>query len=451
MDNRLKQKNSFDVSVVTVIGANGTMGRNVSAIFASFGNAKVYMISRSIEKSEKAKEKAYQTVRAESVKDNMYPKTFEDLEQCIAESDLVFESCAENWEIKADVTKLIADAAYKNIDKNINTVFCTGSSGQSITTLAEFFPESLRCNYFGFHMFNPPYVMTLAEMIPTKYTNRKLFEDVLLYAKARLFRTVVEVKDSPAFLGNRIGFQFINEVLQKAEELKDSGGIDYVDAIIGSFTGRNMSPLQTSNFVGLDVHKEIVSNLFENTDDFARDTFVLPAFAEELIKNGQLGLKTGSGLYQTYVHDNGTKIRQVYDIDKKSYRNVIKYSFPFVEQIVSSLREGNYDDAFHVLKTNQSFECRFALYFVLKYIIYSLKATEMVGYDVHSADDVMAAGFNWCPPLAMIEALGGVDEVKRLSSDIFIDSTIDKSELDHLLLTVEPSKYDYRKYIKAKH
>lgn len=59
---------------------------------------------------------------------------------------------------------------------------------------------------------------------------------------------MVEVKDSPAFLGNRIGFQFINEALRYAERLKDNSGIDYIDAILGSFTGRSMAPLTTSDF-----------------------------------------------------------------------------------------------------------------------------------------------------------------------------------------------------------
>jgi 3-hydroxyacyl-CoA dehydrogenase len=380
----------------------------------------------------------------------MYPATYDYLEKCIAESQLVFESSAENWDIKSSVTKMIAEAAKRRLDSNKSTVFCTGSSGQSITKLSESFPEALRKNYMGFHMFNPPYVMTLAEMTPTAYTDRKLFDSTCSYARDILHRTVVEVKDSPAFLGNRIGFQFINEAMQKAEEFKDNGGIDYIDAILGPFTGRNMPPLQTSNFVGLDVHKEIADNLLQNTDDFAHGTFRLPAFAEELIKDGRLGRKTGEGLYKTYIHESGAKIRQVYDINTKAYRNVIHYTFPFVEQMVEDLREGDYEDAFHILKTNKSPECRLACYMLLKYITYSLRATELVGYDIHSADDVMATGFNWCPPLSMIEAFGGVDEVKRLVLERFSSDELKDINLDHLLLRVEPSRYDYRKFVRAK-
>ena len=100
------------------------------------------------------------------------------------------------------------------------------------------------------------------------------------YLSNKLIRTVVEVKDSPAFLGNRIGFQFINEALRYAERFKDNGGIDYIDAILGSFTGRSMAPLTTSNFVGLDVHKAIVDNIYEDTHDHAHETFVLPEFVQ---------------------------------------------------------------------------------------------------------------------------------------------------------------------------
>lgn len=439
-----------EIKTVTVVGANGTMGRNVSAIFASFGHAKVYMVSRDLRKSEVARNIAYASVRAESVKNNLFPADYSMLESCVAESDLVFESSAENWDVKAKVTNLISDAAANHIDQCRNTIFCTGTSGLSITGLSKLYPEELRGNYMGMHMFNPPYTMTLCEMTPTEYSNRSLFEAAKEYCRTVLFRTVVEVKDSPAFLGNRIGFQFINEALQYAEKYKYNGGIDYIDAILGPFTGRNMAPLVTSNFVGLDVHKAIVDNLCENTDDFAHDTFVLPSFAQRLIADGNLGRKSGSGLYKTVLHDNGAKIHQVYDVETGIYRSVMKYTFPFVEQMLANLKEGSYEAAFHVLSTNRSQEAEMCLYFLLKFVLYSLRATELVGYDIHSADDVMAAGFNWCPPLAMIQALGGVDEFEGLCRERIAGNILEQVNMKHLLQRVEHSKYDYRKFIKAK-
>ena len=273
----------MNVKTVTVVGANGTMGKNISAIFASFGNAKVFMVSRDIKKSKSAIEKTCQSVRAESIKRNLLPVDYSKLEQCVVESDIVFESVAENKDIKVATTTKIADIASKHMEQCLNTVFCTGTSGLSITHMAELYPEELRSNYMGMHFFNPPYTMTLCEMTPTKYSNRALFESVMQYCRDVLYRTVVEVKDSPAFLGNRIGFQFINEAMQYAEKYKSNGGIDYIDAILGRFTGRNMAPLTTANFVGLDVHKAIVDNIYENTIDFAHDEFILPDFVQNLL------------------------------------------------------------------------------------------------------------------------------------------------------------------------
>lgn len=445
----------LSVRTVTVIGANGTMGRNISAIFASFGQTNVYMVCRTLDKAQAAKEKAVSSVRAESIKAKMIPADYSMLEQCIENSDIVFESSAESWEIKSEITKKIAQAAEKHIETCKNTVFCTGSSGLSVSGLAEIFPEALKGNYMGVHFFNPPYAMPLCEMIPTKYSDRNFFESVKNYCQNKLYRVVVEVKDHPAFLGNRIGFQFINEALQYAERYKDSGGIDYIDAILGPFTGRSMAPLVTSNYVGLDVHKAIVDNLYANTNDYAHETFSLPSYVEELIAEGNLGRKSGAGLYKTVIHDSGAKIHQVYDIATGVYRNVIHYTFPFVEAMIDSLRVGDYSNAFQLLKENHSQEADICMHFLISYILYSVSTAEYLCDSVHAADDVMASGFNWCPPLALARALMAsstepLKEFENLCLERFDSSYLNLEEIHHLISIIEPSKYDYRKYLKAK-
>lgn len=265
------------INTVTVVGANGTMGTNVSAIFASFGNAKVYMVSRDIEKSKAAAIKAGKTVKADSIIKNLVPADYAMLETCVKDSDLVFESTAENLGIKKKVTTQIAQ--YLKDD----AIACTGSSGLSIKALAECFPEAKRPHYFGVHMFNPPYQLTLCELTASPYSDTTVYGDLKNYLSNVLHRTVVESKDLPAFLGNRIGFYFMNEALQYAEEYADNGGIDYIDALLGPFTGRTMAPITTADFVGLDVHKAIVDNIYENTADYVHEKFVLPAYVQQLI------------------------------------------------------------------------------------------------------------------------------------------------------------------------
>lgn len=438
----------MEIKTVTILGANGTMGRNIAAIFASFGGADVYLVSRTMEKSIQAKERAYTSVRAESVKEKMIPADYTALEECICKSDLIFEACAEEWDIKVELHKKIAEVLAEKC--SVPKIICTGTSGLSITGLAEIYSEEHRKYFIGMHFFNPPYNMTLCELTPTKYTDRAIFTEIFHYGKTVLFRTMVEVKDSPAFLGNRIGFQFINDALQMAEKFKDSGGIDYIDAILGPFTGRAMPPLVTADFVGLDVHKAIVDNLYSNTADWAHDTFLLPKFADNLISEGKLGRKSGGGLYKTVLHDSGVKIRQVYDIEHKYYREIMPYRFPFVEEMVQSLRIGDYDHAFRTLEENHSQEAVICCELLLKYVLYSLTAAREVGYDIHSADDVMAAGFNWCPPLAMVDAFGGAEKIIKLCSERMDGTILKEIDLFALRDLIEPSKYDYRRFIKAK-
>ena len=248
------------INTVTVLGANGTMGRNVSAIFASFGQAKVYMICRSLEKAEAAVEMAANSVKAESIKSRLIAKTYDDLEECIKESDLVFESVSENVDIKKDIYNQIIPFLKDDV------IISTGTSGISIKDLSSIFEEKAT-RFFGIHFFNPPYNLTLCELISHDACQKELSSEISEYLKNSLRRTVVEVKDSPSFLGNRIGFYVINAAMQLAEEYKEEGGIDYIDAILGSYTGRNMAPLTTADFVGLDVTKSIIDYINENTQD----------------------------------------------------------------------------------------------------------------------------------------------------------------------------------------
>ena len=418
------------------------MGANVAGIFASFGDAKVYCVGRDIEKVKKTIPRIVNSVKAEAIAKNLVPADFSMLDSCVADSDLVFESSSEKIEVK----KSIAEQVGRSLRPH--AVSCTGTSGLSITEIASCYPEALKGHFFGVHMFNPPYSMSLCELTPTAFSDKAMQAELREYLEKKLYRTVVEVKDSPAFLGNRIGFQFINEALQYAEKFKDNGGIDYIDAILGSFTGRAMAPLTTSDFVGLDVHKAIVDNIYENTDDYAHDSFILPEFVQKLIAEGKLGRKRGGGLYQLVRYDNGLKRQTVLDINTGLYRDVIPYVFPFADNMKKSIAEGDYRKAFEQLVTNSSLEAEICRYFLLNYIVYSLYATKEVGYTIEAADDVMATGFNWCPPLAMYQALADVADVPALIRENLPDAC-KKLNMDELLAEVKPSRYDYRPYFKS--
>ena len=311
-------------------------------------------------------------MRAESIKEKMFPRDYSQLAECIGESELIFEACAEDWKVKENIHKQISGYLSRN------QIVCSGTSGLSITALSEIYNEDQRLGFVGMHFFNPPYHMTLCELIPTPHTDMEIFKSLCTYAKNVLHRTVVEVKDMPAFLGNRIGFHFINEAMQTAETHRCDGGIDYIDEILGPFTGREMPPMITADFVGLDVHKAIVEHLYRNTCDYAHDTFLLPQFVNALIEEGHLGRKSDGGLYRNHTRGDGEKTRQVYDIEKGNYREIRRYEFPFAKEMVGAIRAGDYGYAFTSMISHRSKEARICCELLLKYILYGMKVVEII-------------------------------------------------------------------------
>ena len=435
----------MQITTVTVIGANGTMGTNVSAIFASFGNCKVYMVSRSKEKSEQAKKRAILSVKSEGISKNLIPCEYLELESCVKDSDLVFESVAESIEVKREINKRVGSSMREQ------TLFFTGTSGLSINELAKELPEKSKKNYAGAHFFNPPYNLILCEFIPSEYMETSTVDFMCEYIEKTLRRCVVKLRDKPAFLGNRIGFQFINEAIQYAEKYKEQGGIDYIDALLGGFTGRSMPPILTADFVGLDVHKAIVDNLYFSTEDYAHKTFALPSFVETLIEQGKLGRKSREGLFKTVVNDKGEKEHLVYDIQKNTYRPIKRYTFSFIEEMITLLKSGNYKQAVETLQQETTNEGILCAEFLAKYVVYALSVVKEVAYDIFAADDVMAMGFGWLPPLAMIEAWGGEVQFYEFCEKVLDTEFKSKIELKLLIKDLPKSKYDYRRYFKAKY
>ncbi|RGU93403.1 3-hydroxyacyl-CoA dehydrogenase family protein [Clostridium sp. AF15-17LB] len=435
----------MNIKTVTVLGANGTMGKNVSAIFASFGDADVYMVCRSKEDAEKAAEQAPGTVRAETIKERLIPATYEELSSILPKSDLVFESAAEDMEVKKRINQMVAPHL------NGHTIFCTGTSGLSVNELADVLPQDTSRRYFGMHFYNPPYSMPLCEIIPNRNTDISCQREVEKYLKDKLFRTVVEVKDRAAFLGNRIGFFFINEAFQYAERYKEQGGIDYIDEILGGFTGRNMPPVLTSDFVGLDVHNAIIKNVYENSEDCSKESFSTPDFLKELLSEKRYGRKAGEGAYKTLRNTDGTKEVLVYDIKSGQYREKRKYGLKFRDEVIRYLRNGDYRTAWDIIITDNSIEAGIARDFLVRYVIYSLAVSKEIAPSPHAADHVMAMGFNWVPPMAVIDAFGGKEQLLEIVKTADLNNlSLKLSDIETLIMGIPKSEYDYRKFLKAK-
>ena len=408
------------------------MGRLCAGIISSFGDAKVYLFARDMDKAEMAIEQAVMSVRSETIRKNLIPCTYDhDFGRTVSQSDWVLETLVENYNLKEKMTRNIA-AAIKP-----GTFVSTISSGFSITKLSKIFTKDLRKYYFGTHFFNPPYKMTLCEIIYHPESNLQLVKNFGNYLEKSLLRQVVYIKDSPAFVANRIAFQLMNEAAQFAEKYQEKGGIALIDLVMGKFTGRSLALMETLDFVGLDIYKAIVDNIYSNTTDSAHKTFKLPPYMNSLIKNHSLGLKSGAGLYKTVKASDGSKSRFVYNIKTKKYEPQPVINLPFITKVQENIYYGRYQEAMDIIKNSREWGSQLTRYFIARYISYSLS---LVGDIVDSSiniDKIMAYGFNWIPPTALVDLLGGKTEAIK-----FIKNA--KLPVPSMLFNAEPNEVFYK-------
>ncbi len=388
---------------VVVLGANGAMGSGSGAVFAAAGIPTVFL-ARTLEKAEAGRARAEQLTKGKVSKDLIQCGTYaEDLGRALADADLIFEAVAENKDAKREVFALI-DKLRKD-----DSIVATVSSGLSIAGMCAGFSDSLRKNFLGIHMFNPPTIIVGCELIPHAGTDPGVVAVVREFLTNVAGREVVETADTPAFAGNRLGFKVLNEVAQLAEE----HGVAFMDQLVGPHTGRALPPLATIDLVGWDVHKAIVDNLYASTHDTAHDQFKLPAYMQQGIDRGHLGRKTRDkgGFFR--VEGKGADAKHfVLDPKTGGYRPMAEISPPvpaFVEKMKTAIKNGNgngYRHAMEVLCTAEGKEAEILRKVMLGYISYGLGLVGNVVERPRDIDRIMGFGFNWAPPSVLVDAIG---------------------------------------------
>lgn len=429
------------IKSLSIIGANGTMGKNIAELFATLcKDITIYLICRDYRSSILVKDYISNLICSLNNNVKLIPKAISDIGSAISNSELVFECVPEDLITKNRVLGMINEYLTKE------TIIASGTSSLSINEMCMSIDIKFRENFIGIHLFNPPNKMKLCELIPSNLTNQKLVDNLVDYLESILLRKVVIVKDQPGFLANRIGFQILNEALQFSNHFKEYGGIDYIDQILGKHTGRIMSPCVTIDYIGLDIHKLIVDNIFNNSNDFYNMYFKTPDFLDKLVSNNCLGRKTNIGLYKVSKKIDGYKEIYVYDIVNNKYRLKRDYKMPFIDKIHYNYSLEIYSTTLNELLSDTSQEAQICSYFLIKYCIYSIYIAKSSLKNVEEVDDVMKYGFNWIPPLALLEAYGGIDVMKIILTKKFPD-IIHQSEIDNLLSDLPRSKYSYKDYL----
>src|SRR3984893_9321839 len=130
---------------------------------------------------------------------------FEDDLKLCAEADWIIEVVAENLEIKRALLSRVAGI------RKPGTIVTTNTSGLPVRRIAEGLPEEWQQHWAVTHFFNPPRYLKLVEIIPGTSTRPEVIDTLAEFCDHRLGKGVVVAKDTPNFIGNRIGtFSMLN-------------------------------------------------------------------------------------------------------------------------------------------------------------------------------------------------------------------------------------------------
>jgi 3-hydroxyacyl-CoA dehydrogenase len=238
--------------------------------------------------------------------------------------DLVIEAIAERMDWKRDLYAKIAPHLAPG------AVIASNTSGLSISALSDAIPAQLHARFCGVHFFNPPRYMHLAELIPTAKTDRAVLDGLEAFLTTTLGKGVVIAKDTPNFIGNRIG---VFSMLATMHHTQGYGlGFDVVDALTGPAIGRPRSATyRTADVVGLDTMAHVIKTMADTlADDPWHRYFQAPPALKALIGKGALGQKTKAGFFRK----QGDQILVV-DVAKQDYRPADGKASAGVEEILA--------------------------------------------------------------------------------------------------------------------
>ena len=423
------------IEKIAVIGS-GIMGSGIACHFANIGVEVLLLdiVPRELTDAEKAKGLSLESksVRNRIVNDSLskaiksnpaplYHKKFADrittgnLEDDIAkvkEVDWIIEVVVERLDIKQKV--------FENLEKHRTpgTLITSNTSGIPIHFMSEGRSEDFQKHFCGTHFFNPPRYLKLFEIIPGPKTDPEILSFLNHYGEKFLGKTTVIAKDTPAFIGNRIGIFGIQSLFH---QVKETGlTIEEVDKLTGPVIGRPKSAtFRTVDVVGLDTLVHVANGIYDNCPkDESHDLFQLPDFIQKMMENKWLGSKTGQGFYKKVKKEDGSSEILSLDLDSLEYRPQKKASFATLELTKSV---DKVIDRFPILvngkdKAGEFYRKNFGAMFA--YVTHRIPE---ITDELYKIDDAMKAGFGWQHgPFEIWDAIGfekGLELIKSLDKE----------------------------------
>ncbi|HKJ49282.1 MAG TPA: 3-hydroxyacyl-CoA dehydrogenase NAD-binding domain-containing protein [Christiangramia sp.] len=419
------------INKVAVVGS-GIMGSGIACHFANIGVEVLLLDIVPRELNEKEKKKGLsledKVVRNrivnESLQDSVkskpspiYHKDFvnrietgnlEDDISKVSEVDWIIEVVVERLDIKKQV--------FENLEKHRKpgTLITSNTSGIPINFMTEGRSDDFKKHFCGTHFFNPPRYLRLFEIIPGKETSKDVLDFLEMYGEKFLGKKAVLAKDTPAFIGNRIG---IFSIMSLFHMVKDMGmTIEEVDKLTGPVIGRQKSAtFRTVDVVGLDTLVHVANGLHENVpNDEQHDLFALPDFINTMMENKWLGSKTGQGFYKKIKKEDGSSEIKSLDLDSMEYRDRKSASFATLEMTKTI---DNVVDRFEVLVKGKDKAGEFYRKTFSSLFAYVSNRIPEISDELYKIDDAMKAGFGWeHGPFQIWDAIGvqkGIDMMKE--------------------------------------
>ncbi|MCK5442859.1 MAG: 3-hydroxyacyl-CoA dehydrogenase [Maribacter sp.] len=409
------------IKKVAVVGS-GIMGSGIACHFANIGVEVLLLdiVPRELDEKEKSKgltlnDKAVRNrlvnnslvAALKSKPSPIYHQKFaqristgnlEDDISKVSEVDWIIEVVVERLDIKRTV--------FENIEKyrTPGTLITSNTSGIPIKFMSDGRSDDFQRHFCGTHFFNPARYLKLFEIIPGPKTDPEVLDFLNGYGEQFLGKTSVIAKDTPAFIGNRIGIFSIQSLFHMVKELGMT--IEEVDKLSGPVIGRPKSAtFRTVDVVGLDTLVHVANGLYENcSDDEKHDLFKLPDFISTMMENKWLGSKTGQGFYKKIKGKGGKSEILTLDLDTMDYRSKKNAKFATLE-LTKTIDK--VVDRFKVLvggkdKAGEFYRKSFAALFA-----YVSNRIPEITDELYKIDDAMRAGFGWeHGPFQIWDAIG---------------------------------------------
>ena len=399
--------NNSTIKHAAVLGA-GVMGTQLSGLFANKG-IKTYLFDISIELATSGKNclKTLKPAPLENPEniDLITPCCYDTDIEKIAQVDWVLEAVAENLNIKLKVYDMLLPYLKDS------AILTTNTSGITLKELSQNFSLELKNRFMVTHFFNPPRYMQLLELVRIEDTSPKTYNIISDFGKNVLDKGIVPAKDTPNFIGNRVGVFGLMSTINIA--MKMGMNIETVDALTGAICGRPKSAtFRTADVIGLDVLKNVAMTTYLKTKyDESIEMFKIPETMELLIENGNLGQKTKAGFYKK--DDNGDIL--VLDLDSKEYRPIGKIELGLNDNIIQNDNVGQRINALINLDSKYG---EFFWEILSRMLLYCANRIPEISDSYKDIDNAMKWGFGWeIGPFEIWDIIGFSSSVTRIKSE----------------------------------